>query len=85
MCIVVVLMRMFPLRLMCLNAWSPVYGTVWEELEGVALLEDVQLPPPLPETYRSGCEAFIYFSSIMPACHHRFVTVIMDESSASVS
>ena len=28
-------------RLMCLNIWSPVSGTVWERLGGVVLLEKV--------------------------------------------
>jgi hypothetical protein len=30
-----------PHRLICLNAWSPVSGTVWEGLRGVALLEEM--------------------------------------------
>ena len=30
-----------PNRLVCLNAWSLVGGTVWEGLGGVALLEEV--------------------------------------------
>lgn len=30
-----------PQRFMSLNTWSHVGGTVWEELEGVALLEEV--------------------------------------------
>lgn len=27
-------------RLLCLNTWTPVGGSVWERLEGVGLLED---------------------------------------------
>lgn len=30
-----------PHRLRCLNAWSPVGGTVWVSLGGVASLEEV--------------------------------------------
>lgn len=30
-----------PYRLICSNAWSPVGGTIWVELRGVALLEEV--------------------------------------------
>lgn len=28
-------------KLICLNTWSPVNRTVWEELAGLALLEEV--------------------------------------------
>lgn len=66
-----------PHRFICLRAWSPVRGTVWQGLGGVALLgkwvpgrglQGFQSPhqgSPLPLTaaYRSGCKAHSHCSA----------------------
>lgn len=49
-----------PLIGSCLNAWSPVTGTVWEGRGGVALLKEcfeVQKPMPGPVSKRAACRS----------------------------
>ena len=51
-----------PCRIICLNIWSSVGGTVWEEVVGVFLLEEVchwrgelRFQKPTPFSARSVC------------------------------
>ena len=66
---------------MGVNDWSVLGGTVWEGLEGVALLEDVPLGsdievtlsvcPSLPPACRSTCElSAIALVPFLPTCCH---------------
>lgn len=52
-CCGIIMKKNDPHRFICLNAWSLVRGTVWEELGGRALLEEgkdfeIQKPTPSP-------------------------------------
>lgn len=51
-------------RLLYLNVWAPAGGTVWERLEGMALLEEICHWRSYFEVFKSIC----HFQSALPFC-----------------